>query len=514
MTVAPTESNRSSDEDGATVMTLELAGLSKRFGSTQALDEVDLSAAPGEIHALIGGNGSGKSTLIKILAGVESADAGSLTVNGEELDLDRHSPARAQVAGLHFVHQQNTTFPDLTVAENLSLGRGFESGPIGGIRWRRVRDRARRTLERFEIEAEPNQRLSTLGPASQVMIAIARVLQDQGEEAGGLLVLDEPTASLPTHEVDLLLTSLRRFSTQGQAILYVSHRLEEVVRVADRVTVLRDGRLIDTFPSTGVSQRKLAELIVGSPLEVEKTTAAGPAGEPVLEAENLADGDLSITLRAGEVVGIAGLLGSGRSRIIRQLFGLEASGARVRIDSEQVEMSSPLAAMRAGVAQVPDDRLQKAAFPTLSVSDNIGIADLPAHGRAGGISGASERRRARQLIEELGIKTASERSPIANLSGGNQQKVILARWLQREPRVLLLDEPTQGVDIGARHEIHRVIRGVVGRGATALMVSSDFDELALHCDRILVVAEGRVTATLAGEDLSEKSINDAVYGEE
>jgi len=491
-----------------------LRGMKKSFGPTHALRGVDLEVRAGTIHALVGGNGSGKSTLIKTMAGVEVADAGTIEVGGRAFDAREQTPARAGELGLQFVHQQSSVFPELTVAENLSLGRGFETGRAGRIKWRHVRRRAEAVLERFEIDVDPEVELASVGPATQVMVAIARGLQDQEDATSGVLVLDEPTASLPTHEVQLLLDALRRYAAAGQAILYVSHRLEEVVAVADCATVLRDGRVVAEVPRDELAQTRLTELIVGRPLAAAAAKMTSAPGGVVLTASGLARGNIDLELRAGEVVGIAGLLGSGRSQLLRQLFGLEPAHGEIRVDGHLVDLAEPGDAMRAGLAYVPDDRTARAVFADLSVTDNIAITVLASHVRGGRLRSRSEAGQARDLMRRFGVRAASERAPISTLSGGNQQKVILARWLQREPRVLLLDEPTQGVDIGARMEIHRLVRDTVAEGATALVVSSDFDELALLCDRVLALRNGAIVAELAGADVHEEAINDQVYAPE
>lgn len=492
---------------------LRVVNLSKSYQGNQALDRVSFEVARGTIHALLGGNGSGKSTTVKILAGVVSADEGVLVIDGQEQDARTHTPASARELGLHFVHQQDSTFATLTVAENLAIGRGFESGPSGRIHWRETYRRAADVLERFEIDADPRAELGSLRAATQMMVAIARALQDQEGRADGVLVLDEPTASLPKREVEVLLDALRRYAAAGQSILYISHRLEEVVRIADRATVLRNGRLAANLSAADFDYQSLVVAILGSELAKQESHGSfrrDPGSETVLCVQQ--PEGLGLKLKAGEVVGIAGLLGSGRSRVLRQMFGvLPRDGTAVIVGGREIPPEDPMAAMAAGIIYVPEDRIRDAAFTDLDVTANLSIATLREEAKLGVINGLRERRTARDVVREFGIKSSSERALLSQLSGGNQQKVIVARWLQRKPRVLLFDEPTQGVDVGARAEIHRLIRKATDAGAVALVVSSDFDELAATCDRAVIVEDGTVVAELPGDELTEHALTTLAY---
>jgi ribose transport system ATP-binding protein len=490
---------------------LRVERVSKAFGATQALDDVSFELKRGSIHALLGGNGSGKSTLIKLIAGVEAADAGQLEVRGERHELRSMTPARAREAGLHFVHQQRTTFPQLTVTENLAIGRGFDTGAGGRIEWRRARRRAAAVLERFRIDAHPDQELGELGPATQTMVAIARALQDQDDDADGVLLLDEPTAALPAPEASLLLGALRRYADAGQAIVYVTHRLEEVFAVADRATLLRDGRVVDTVEPSQLDHESLVELIMGRTVEQIERLRGRPEGRTILEARRISAGPLSpldIDLRAGEIVGLAGLIGSGRSTLLRALFGVRPlESGEIRIDGEPRRIDSPPEAMAAGLAYVPEDRQADAAFPELSVGENLSLTVIPDYWHRGMLNRRREHRDALGLFDSFLITAESDGAPLRSLSGGNQQKVVLARWLRRQPRILLLDEPTQGVDVGARAEIYELVHRAVADGAAALVASSDFEELARVCDRVIVLRKGRAVAELRdGDDLSADRI--------
>jgi ribose transport system ATP-binding protein len=500
--------------DRATSTVLEVKDVEKSFGGTKALAGVSFDLSRGSVHALVGGNGSGKSTMIKILAGVYEADGGELVLGGDRIEASAMTPARARDAQLHFVHQQQSTFSDLTVAENLAMGRGFEAGPLTKrVHWRQVNRHARQVLERFEVQAEPRQLLGELGPAAQAMVAIARALQDQEGEEDGVLVLDEPTASLPSSEVDLLLGALGRYAQAGQTILYVSHRLEEVMQLATRATVFRDGRVAATVDRSELTHESLVELIMGRKVEetLRRETRPEDAGKTALRVQGLAGGpirDVDFTTSEGEIVGIAGLLGSGRTSLLRMIFGaLPREAGTIEIDGRGIEPRAPREAIAAGVAYVPEDRLADAAFSELSVLENLGIVTTRDYFRGGILKHRTERRDAEALVSSYLVKAASLEAPFTSMSGGNQQKVILARWLRSRPRVLLLDEPTQGVDVGARAEIWQLVRQAVGDGATALVVSSDMEELPRVCDRVIVIRGGRIATELSGPDLNEDQLD-------
>ena len=357
-----------------------------------------------------------------------------------------------------------------------------------------------------------------LNAATQMMVAIARALQGQEKAHEGILVLDEPTASLPRHEVEVLFEALQRYAGLGQTILYVTHRLEEVTRVATHATVLRNGRKVQSLERSELSHDALVSAIMGETAAAVLDSSAhdqpSTDGPVVLSVRGASVGGTDLLLRAHEIVGVAGLLGSGRSRLLRGLFGLEAESREALIDGERAAFSSPRAAMHAGVAYLPEDRHRDSAFNDLSVAENLSITTLGTYSRLGRLDGRAERARARSLIRAFSVTAASERMPLSSLSGGNQQKVVLARWMQRRPDVFLLDEPTQGVDVGARAEIHRLIRGAADEGAAALVVCSEFEELIALCGRALVVRAGEVVADLSGDELSEDTLNKLVYTKE
>jgi ribose transport system ATP-binding protein len=474
---------------------LGVAGVCKAFAGITVLEDVDLELRHGEIHALIGENGSGKSTLIKTIAGVYTADAGRLRAEGVEHELTSFTAADARDIGLRFVHQQRTAFDDLTVAENLSVGRGFETGPLFGLRSKEISRRTRAVLERFSIDADPDAEFRTLRPAQQTMVCIARALQDQDQTDRGVLVLDEPTAALQAAEVNLLLEALQRYAAAGQSILFISHRLEEVQRVADRITVLRDGRRVTTVDGSAVGKDRLIELMVGrAPDEYFPDHQAPRKSSTVLEVEDLVGGPVrgaSFDVGGGEIVGFAGLAGAGCTSILQMLF-------------------SPRAAMAAGVAFVPADRSGSGIFPEEEVGENIAIASIGRYWRRGHLNLRALDQEVKADFDRFGVKAASTSAPMSHLSGGNQQKAILARWLRRDPRLILLDEPTQGVDVGAKAELWSLVKDAADGGAAVLVASSDTDELVHMCDRILVVGTGAVIAQLSGAAMSTDRVIDAV----
>jgi ribose transport system ATP-binding protein len=496
---------------------LRVSHLSKTFGATTVLSSASVEVGRGEIHALLGGNGSGKSTLIKLLAGVHRADAGgTITVGGVSTPAERWSVEEAKRHGLHFVHQDPAVFPALTVAENIAIGRGFPTSSGGRIDRASMRRRTSEVLERFHIPAAPDTLVAALRPADRVMIAIARALQDREGAHEGVLVLDEPTASLPAWEVDVLLAALRRYAEAGQTIVYVTHRLDEVIDLAHRVTVLRDGRVAGSRDVEGLTEAGLVEMIVGRPLDrVFPEQRRQVATDVAMSVRGLAVGPLrevDLDLHRGEVLGVAGLLGSGRSELLHALFGdLPVTSGEVTLAGRALRVRSPRQAMKAGLALVPEDRGADGLFPSLSVRENLSASVVRSYWRGGRLRHKAERTDARALVAAYGVKPDSDTPAAGTLSGGNQQKVVLARWLRRDPAVLLLDEPTQGVDVGARADIYAHVRAAADHGTAVLLVTSDFEEMAHVADRVLVLREGRIVAELLAPDITADRLTELSY---
>jgi ribose transport system ATP-binding protein len=493
---------------GDAAAALRVEGVTKTFPGGRALDNATLEVRAGEVHGLVGGNGSGKSTLIKILAGVYTADPGQGTVqmgDSEPVGVDNLSPEWARDAGLHFVHQDPAVFPILDVMSNIAIGRGFPTTGPWWIRTRFLRKRTQAILDRYGINARPDDMVENLSAAQRTMVAIARALQDQDEHSGGLLVLDEPTASLPAPEVDRLLEALRIFAHSGQSIIFVSHRTPEVLGFSDRVTVLRDGKVVSTVDSEGLTEERLVELILGRKLETlerDHTLSSGAEGA-VLHVRGLTGGPLNgatLDVRQGEVLGIAGLVGSGRTELLKSIFGAyRYERGTILLDGQPIRFSHIDEAMEAGFAYVPEDRGTEGGFLDMTVRSNLSAGSLNKYWRGMKLRHGAEHRDAEELIKIYDIRTQNDQQVFSTLSGGNQQKAIIARWLRRQPRILLLDEPTHGVDAGARAQIYALIEEASRNGTSVILVSSDYDELALLADRVLIMTQGQITREIAGE---------------
>jgi ribose transport system ATP-binding protein len=507
--VAPPSSERA--------LVLRVHDIRKTFPGTRALDGVNLEVRRGEIHALIGTNGSGKSTLIKILAGIYSADTGGeIAVNGAPLDLGAFTPAKAKAAGLHFVHQLPAVFPMLSVAENIAIGRGFVTGRGGRIVWDEQRERTAQLLARFHIHATPDMPAGFLGPADRTLVVIARALQDLDGAQTGLLILDEPTAALPGPEVDRLLDTLRKYAAQGQAILYVTHRLDEVLRATQRVTALRDGRNVGTVTTDGMDKSKLVSLMLGRAVDQpQRQEALAASGPPVLAVRDLVGGFVSgASFEVGEheILGIAGLIGSGAADVQRLLFGtLPAVSGEVALDGRPYRPAGPREAIAAGVAYLPPDRAHEAEFPALSLRVNLTAGSVTRYFRGQRLRHDAERLDARTLIRQFFIRASSTEQVQSTLSGGNQQKAVLARCLRDQPQLLLLDEPTQGVDVHARAEIHKLLREAAQGKTSIVVVSSDFEELAALCDRVVAMVRGRIVGEVRPPALDSHRLTELAH---
>jgi ribose transport system ATP-binding protein len=501
---------------GAERCGLRVVALSKHFGGNPALDAVSFECSKGAVHALLGGNGSGKSTLIKILAGVHVGDPGGrIEVGRESVESEHVTPAWARGAGLSFVHQDLGLFEVMTVAENLFAGEGYPRAR-GKIDWRGMRRAAQETLDGLGVPLQADRLLASLRPVEQTLVAIARALHGRSSFHGGVLVLDEPTARLPEPEVDLLIQALRRYAQQGQTILYVSHRLEEVFALADSATVLRDGRVVASRPLEGLDELQLVRMIVGRAVaDTAPVPVRARAGAPVLEVKHLRAGavrDVSFELGPGEAVGIAGLVGSGRTTLLEAIYGARPiENGSVILAGHELAGHSISAAIKAGISYVPEDRARHGAFLSLGIAENLSAADPGRYFRRLWFRHGDEARDSSRLVADFGIRAPALSAPLATLSGGNQQKTVLARWLRRTPQLLLLDEPTQGVDVGARADIYAQIRVALAEGATAIIVSSDFDELLLLTGRIVVLCAGRIAAEAPTDTIDRHWLAERVY---
>ena len=485
---------------------IDIESLSKSFPGQVALNNVSMQILPGQIHALVGQNGSGKSTLIKILAGYHQPDPGAIVrLHGEAVDIGSLNPHER--AHLHVMHQDLGLVGSLTIMENLALGRGYQTGFGGRIRWATEAARVRALLAEFDVHADPRTRVQALAPADRAIVALIRALQDWGDGEWGVLVLDEPTASLPKPEVDRLFAAVRRVAQRGGGVIFVSHRLDEVFDLADYVTVLRDGKVVGSQSLKELDQARLIELIVGRAVDDLYTAPPEPKADVAVQAEHLAGDnliDLDLTVRRGEVVGIAGLVGSGRDELASLLFGAKRPvRGEVRIAGRTV--GGPRSAIIAGMALVPADRKGLGCIPDHTVRENVVLPRLGPFGRYW-LRRSAERSEAARWVTEVDVRPADPERRIITLSGGNQQKAVLARWLRTSPSVLVLDEPTQGVDVGAKASIYELLAKSAEDGTAVIMCSSDSEELAHVCDRVLVLRGGRVATELSGGSLTSDRI--------
>jgi rhamnose transport system ATP-binding protein len=490
---------------------LRLTGISKAFAGVQALKGVSFELEAGEVHALVGENGAGKSTLIKVITGAHAPDEGTIEVQGHRVE--HNDPVRARTLGIAAIYQQPALFPDLTVAENIAIGLE-PGGPWRRVRWGERRARAKRLLDRIGAAIDPETPVRRLSMPEQQLVEIARAL---GAEAR-ILIMDEPSASLSDKEVENLFRVIRELKTHGVGIIYISHRLEELPQIADRVTALRDGVLVGTRRMDQVSRGELIRMMVGRELSAVFPKTEVPLGDVLLEAHKLgcrASGvhDVSLSVRAGEILGLAGLVGAGRTELARVLFGLTpADAGEIRLRGRRVVIDTPAKAVDLGLAYVPEDRRRHGVILEMSVARNTTLAILEATSTFGLLDFRRERALAADLVRTLGIKTASIETPVGNLSGGNQQKVALARWLAAGPTVLILDEPTQGVDVGAKAEIHRLMGELAGRGLGIVMISSELPEVLGMSDRIAVMHAGTIVATLDRAEATQEAIMERALG--
>ncbi len=493
----------------ATAPRVELAGISKRFGVTQALDAVSLELRPGEVHALVGENGAGKSTLVKILAGVHQPDAGTIRLDGEPVAI--HGPAHARALGIAVVHQEPRLFPDLTVAENVFIGHA-PSGRLGSIDWGATRRAAQALFEQLEVRFDVGAPVRGLSMADQQLIEIAKSLSVEAR----VLILDEPTASLSAHEVARLFTIVRRLRDRGVSVLFVSHRLDEVFDLCDRATVFRDGRHVITTPTSELTTADLVRHMVGRAVSLFPKVET-PIGQLLLDVKGLTRAgvfrDVSFDVRAGEIVGFAGLVGAGRTEVARVLFGIDQrDSGEVRLGGAPVSFASPSAAMHAGVAYLPEDRRQEGLVLDFTIAQNVTLPILPRLFPRLLVRAGTERQVAHDYTEQFRVRMTGVDQLVGALSGGNQQKVVLAKWLAAKPTILILDEPTRGIDIGAKVEVHRIVSELAASGLGIILISSDLPEVLAMSDRIIVLHEGRVTAEIPRRQATEERVMFAATG--
>lgn len=483
-------------------MLLQLKGIEKRFGGVTALRRGDLTVDPGEVHLLMGENGAGKSTLMKIVAGMQTADGGEMLWRGQSVRF--RTPSEAAANGIAMVHQESLLAPHLSIAENIFLGREDHTS-LGWVHRSRILERAGRLIRDNHFPLQPEWRVERLSPAGKQMVEICRALQ----QGSSLLIFDEPTSSLSEHETQEVFRIVRSLRDRNMGVIYITHRLEELRAVGDRVTVLRDG---ETVHSAALSEMTTSEIIrhmVGREISAIYHRESLPPGDELLRVHNLYRApllkDITFTLRAGEIVGMAGLVGAGRTELCRALFGLDPiDSGKIFIKGREVRVGSPREAVRHGMALIPEDRQRTGLATALPIGYNLTLANLPAVSRLGFLDGAAEKRVAQEYTQRLRIKAESPRQLAGRLSGGNQQKVVIAKWLARHARIFLFDEPTRGIDVGAKVEVFEVLDSLARNGAAILMVSSELPELLQVTDRILVMRQGRLTAELPGRTTQEE----------
>ena len=484
---------------------LQVRSVSKRFPGVRALENVSLTLGRGEVVAVVGENGAGKSTLMKILAGVQAPDGGDILLDGEKVEID--SVRAAQRLGIALIHQELNLADNLTVAANIFLGREPRRGWF--IQRRETETGSTAVLEQVGLEVSPRALVSTLSLGRQQLVEIAKALSAQAR----VLIMDEPTSSLSQHETEALFRVIKELRARGVSILYISHRLGEVKELADRVVVLRDGKNAGELNREEITHDNLVRLMVGRNFQkAEGRRPRAEMGITALEVRALRtrthpQHELNFSLQPGEIVGVAGLVGAGRTEMLLALFGVEpAAGGEILINGVAQTITNPRAAIAAGLALVPEDRKHQGVILEMAVRENLSLAALRRDARAGFRDANCERTIADEMIAKLGVKTPSQRQLVQFLSGGNQQKIVIGKWLALQPRVLLLDEPTRGIDVGAKQEIYKLIEQLADDGVAVLFVSSEMEEILRLSDRALVMHEGRITGELPRNELSEEAV--------
>jgi ribose transport system ATP-binding protein len=494
-------------QTSTTTPVLEMQGISKRFHGVSALEAVSLTIYPGEVHALMGENGAGKSTLMKILAGAYVADEGKIFINGNPTEIT--DPASARQAGINLIYQELNVAPNLTVTENMFMGNELSNGQF--LDRSAMQTEAQKVLDSLGATFDANTIVGTLAIAEQQQVEIARALKDKSR----VLVMDEPTAALSDRETERLFEVIRQLRDDGIAIIYISHRMEEIYALADHISVLRDGQYVGSLTREEISPQRLVQMMVGRSMQdFYEHQRAKNLGEVVLEVKNISDGEkvkpASFQLHAGEILGLAGLVGAGRTELSRLIFGADPkANGEIWLSSKKIQINSPSDAIAVGIGYVPEDRKDLGLFLEMSSRKNIGINRLKQDAKGAFVNWGSINHTAEQAVEDFNIQLADLEIRALDLSGGNQQKLLLARWLAIEPKVLLLDEPTRGVDIGAKSEIYRIISDLTVQGVAILMISSELQEIIGMSDRVLIMREGELVGELddsAGKEITQENI--------
>lgn len=481
---------------------LEVEGVSKRFGGVQALDNVKMDVRFAEVHALVGENGAGKSTLMNVLGGIVIRDSGRVVFQGNEVNFQK--PVESINVGIAIIHQELAMLPSLNVIENVFMGR--MPSKYGRVLWNQAEEETIRALDQVGLKINPKSLVQDLSISQRQLIEIAKALSMNAS----LIIMDEPNSSLSDSETEILFNVINTLRARNVSVIYVSHKIEEVLHIADRITALRDGKYVGTIDKKDATVSKIIHMMVGRELRVQQFERQREPGPVRLAVHNLSGEkfqDVSFDVREGEIVGMAGLVGARRSEVARAIFGADRyHSGEVRLDGKVMRFSSPSDAIQAGISMLPEDRKELSLFMGLPIIENISMAHLPSMASMGVINRSVVNENANEYVNSLRIRLASLLNPVSSLSGGNQQKTIIARWLSTKPRVLILDEPTHGVDVGAKREIYQLMRNLADEGMSILLISSELPEIQAMADRILVMHEGKVTGFFAREDCNEDSI--------
>lgn len=482
---------------------LEMKGISKRFAGIQALDNVDFNAYAGEINILIGENGAGKSTLMRILAGAHTADEGVVLINGEEKKIS--TPAEAINEEIVMIYQELNLIYEMTVTENMYLGHELLKG--GMIDKRKQQENVKKLLEELDFDIDPTAKIEELSAAKRQMVEIAKAIHLNAK----VIIMDEPTSSLADNEVQVLFRVMRQLKEQGVCIIFISHRMDEIFEVGDRITILRDGSLVGEWFVKDLTREDVISHMVGRQVTTLFDKESVPIGKTVLEVKNLSKyglfEDVSFCVRAGEILGFAGLMGAGRSEVMKSVFGdIPCDEGEIFIDGQAVTIKNPAEAMRLGIGFVPEDRKNLGLNMLDTVGSNLTLTILKEFAKGGFIRFAELKKKGKEMVDKLRIKVSGLEQPVATLSGGNQQKVVIGKWLQRKAKVMILDEPTRGVDVGAKAEIHRLIVEMAKSGVAVIVVSSELPEILGMADRVVVMCEGHASGELSREEMSQEAI--------
>ncbi len=482
---------------------LEMKGITKQFPGVLALDNVTLTVYPGEVLALVGENGAGKSTLMKILSGVYKKDAGEILLDGKPVEIS--GPLHARQLGISIIYQELNVLNNMNITENIFVGR--EKKKNGFVDKKLQHEEARRLLSRVGLEVDPHTRTGRLSTAQKQMVEVAKALSTHAR----MIIMDEPTSSLTDKETEMLFGIIRKLRADGVAIVFISHRMNEIFEISDRIAVMRDGQMIQSMDAAEATEQKVIAAMVGRDVNNLFVKEPAPIGEVALEVKNLSTKhflkDISFNVRAGEIVGFAGLVGAGRSEVMRAVFGIDPrETGEIFVRGRPVNIRTTVDALRAGLGFVPEDRKEQGLILKMSVQHNASIAALPSVSKGGFLDKKRERRLAGEYIDKLRVKTPSQEQRVMNLSGGNQQKVVIAKWMATHPSVLILDEPTRGIDVGAKKEIHLLMSELVAQGVAIIMISSELPEILGMSDRIYVMHDGRIKGEIARGEATQESV--------